>query len=207
MKRKAPVYYGVRAGRKTGVYTDWDECNEQVFGYRGAVYKKFCTREEANAFVGKPLNLDYSKTRRARRLRRLAEYGFGARAEPGPSARPGPGPGPQLNAEPEPDADADADADAEPELSAGPGPGPKPGAEPELSSEPGLATDTSSDSEDTVVSVLDNNDTLDGADSLSSVTDTSEAIYDDLQLAKDRLSAVMEERGAVKIVPVSPSHE
>ena len=43
-KRK---YYVVWKGRKTGVFTSWAECEEQVKGFAGAEYKAFSTREEA----------------------------------------------------------------------------------------------------------------------------------------------------------------
>ncbi len=46
-------YYVVWKGKKTGVFHSWGECEEQVKGYEGAVYKSFYTREAAeNAFAG-----------------------------------------------------------------------------------------------------------------------------------------------------------
>ncbi len=44
-------FYGVRSGRKSGVFLTWEECKKQVAGFKGAVYKSFLTREEAEAFV------------------------------------------------------------------------------------------------------------------------------------------------------------
>lgn len=47
-------YYAVAAGRKPGIYTDWfgpDGAQAQVSGFRGAIYKKFTTRQEAQAFM------------------------------------------------------------------------------------------------------------------------------------------------------------
>lgn len=44
-------YYGVKAGRKQGVYATWSEAEEQVKGYSGAVFKKFQTEQEAKAYV------------------------------------------------------------------------------------------------------------------------------------------------------------
>lgn len=44
-------YYAVQNGRSKGVYNTWNACNEQVSGYSGAIYKKFNTASEANAFV------------------------------------------------------------------------------------------------------------------------------------------------------------
>jgi viroplasmin and RNaseH domain-containing protein len=39
--------YAVRNGKKTGVFNTWDECKEQVNGFKGAEYKSFKTLEEA----------------------------------------------------------------------------------------------------------------------------------------------------------------
>ena len=44
-------YYGVKQGIKPGVYTTWPECQEQVKGYKGALYKSFSTEEEAKTYV------------------------------------------------------------------------------------------------------------------------------------------------------------
>ncbi|XP_060090350.1 ribonuclease H1-like [Heteronotia binoei] len=43
--------YGVRNGRKTGVYSSWDDCREQVDGYRNASFRKFDTDEAARDFA------------------------------------------------------------------------------------------------------------------------------------------------------------
>jgi ribonuclease HI len=47
-------YYAVRRGRKTGIFTEWfgpDGAQAQVRGFKGAVYKGFPTRSEAEQFV------------------------------------------------------------------------------------------------------------------------------------------------------------
>lgn len=44
-------YYAVKDGKKIGIYNSWPECEIQVKGYRGAVYKKFSTYEEAFEFI------------------------------------------------------------------------------------------------------------------------------------------------------------
>ncbi|WP_217585872.1 viroplasmin family protein [Lentibacillus saliphilus] len=44
--------YAVRAGRKTGVFKTWAECEAQVKGFKGAQYKSFSTKEEANDYLG-----------------------------------------------------------------------------------------------------------------------------------------------------------
>ncbi len=47
----AKKFYAVRCGKKTGIYTSWDECRENVHGYKGAEYKSFTTMAEAEAFM------------------------------------------------------------------------------------------------------------------------------------------------------------
>ena len=47
----ATKYYAVRNGRSTGVFSTWAECQKQVTGFPGAVFKSFTTIEEAEAFV------------------------------------------------------------------------------------------------------------------------------------------------------------
>ncbi|OON85483.1 hypothetical protein BXO88_11815 [Oribacterium sp. C9] len=45
-------YYAVQRGKNPGVYSNWNDCKAQVTGFSGAVYKKFSTLEEAEAFAG-----------------------------------------------------------------------------------------------------------------------------------------------------------
>lgn len=44
-------FYGVKQGYKPGVYTSWAECQEQVKGFKGALYKSFGSEEDAKEFV------------------------------------------------------------------------------------------------------------------------------------------------------------
>lgn len=44
-------FYAVKKGNKTGVFKTWDECKLHTDGYRGAVFKKFNTKQEAEKFV------------------------------------------------------------------------------------------------------------------------------------------------------------
>ena len=44
-------YYAVKKGKKTGIFSTWDGCKEQVTGFKGAVYKSFKTLSEAEAFL------------------------------------------------------------------------------------------------------------------------------------------------------------
>jgi ribonuclease HI len=45
-------YYAVFKGRKTGLFTSWADCDEQISGFSGALYKSFKTRGEAEAALG-----------------------------------------------------------------------------------------------------------------------------------------------------------
>jgi len=48
-------YYVVWSGKTPGIYSSWSECQEQVMGVKGAVYKSFDTLEEAeHAFASDP---------------------------------------------------------------------------------------------------------------------------------------------------------
>ena len=44
-------YYAVRKGRKVGIYETWEECRQQVIQFKGAEYKSFVNKEEAEAFL------------------------------------------------------------------------------------------------------------------------------------------------------------
>ncbi|OMP85733.1 Ribonuclease H [Diplodia seriata] len=46
-----PKFYAVKDGRKPGVYANWNDCLDQVKGFKGAVYKSFPSAAEADAFV------------------------------------------------------------------------------------------------------------------------------------------------------------
>lgn len=49
----ANKYYAVKQGRKTGVFTSWNECKRAVEGFSNAVYKSFSDYYEAYDFVFK----------------------------------------------------------------------------------------------------------------------------------------------------------
>lgn len=51
MDAGAEKFYAVRAGKTPGVYMTWPECQEQTAGFKGASYKSFPSREDAEAFV------------------------------------------------------------------------------------------------------------------------------------------------------------
>ncbi|KAK9761993.1 hypothetical protein K7432_018649 [Basidiobolus ranarum] len=44
-------FYAVHRGRQPGIYHTWPECQAQILGYTGAIYKKFDSQAEAEDFV------------------------------------------------------------------------------------------------------------------------------------------------------------
>jgi ribonuclease HI len=48
------AFYAVARGRLTGIFLSWAECNSQIKGFSGALYKKFDTRIEAEDFIAGP---------------------------------------------------------------------------------------------------------------------------------------------------------
>ncbi len=55
MPKKNTNFYVVWKGVKPGVYNTWGECNKQIFGFDGALYKAFPNEEQAKyAFTKNP---------------------------------------------------------------------------------------------------------------------------------------------------------
>ncbi len=44
-------FYAVKVGRVPGIYNTWGECNDQVKGFSGAIYKSYSTLSEAESFL------------------------------------------------------------------------------------------------------------------------------------------------------------
>lgn len=44
-------YYAVAKGRKTGLFRTWKDCETQIKGFSGAVYKKFPNEIQAKKFI------------------------------------------------------------------------------------------------------------------------------------------------------------
>lgn len=50
----AKKVYAVRTGRKPGIYQTWAQCQEQVRGFSGAVFKSFPTMAQAEEYMRLP---------------------------------------------------------------------------------------------------------------------------------------------------------
>ncbi|KAJ9055303.1 hypothetical protein DSO57_1005128 [Entomophthora muscae] len=48
---KKESFYAVHSGAEPGIYSTWKECEAQVTGVSGAVYKKFGSKREAELFL------------------------------------------------------------------------------------------------------------------------------------------------------------
>ena len=44
-------FYAVAKGNNIGIYYFWNDCKEQVIGYKGAIYKKFSNESEAEDYI------------------------------------------------------------------------------------------------------------------------------------------------------------
>lgn len=44
-------YYAVKKGRQTGIFSSWSECELQVKGFKGALYKSFTSMTEAQEYL------------------------------------------------------------------------------------------------------------------------------------------------------------
>jgi ribonuclease HI len=57
------MFYAVANGRSVGVFTNWTNCKHSVQGFSGAVFKKFDTKIDAEAFIAsKSLNKNVGLT-------------------------------------------------------------------------------------------------------------------------------------------------
>lgn len=45
------MFYAVKNGRVKNIYNNWESCNEQVQGFKGAQFKKFKTKQEADDYM------------------------------------------------------------------------------------------------------------------------------------------------------------
>jgi ribonuclease HI len=44
-------FYAIAKGEKTGIFNTWAECKTYTDGYKGPIFKKFSTKEEAERFI------------------------------------------------------------------------------------------------------------------------------------------------------------
>ncbi|MCM1145161.1 MAG: viroplasmin family protein [Blautia sp.] len=51
-------YYAIRKGLTPGIYTSWEECQQNIKGVSGAEYKSFSTREDAETYLH---NIDFNE--------------------------------------------------------------------------------------------------------------------------------------------------
>lgn len=55
---KQMIYYAVQRGFTPGIYATWAECEKQVKGYSGAIFKKFTSLEDAKIFMQGSIGTD-----------------------------------------------------------------------------------------------------------------------------------------------------
>lgn len=55
-------YYAVKVGAKTGIFLTWAETEKYVKGFRGAKYKSFKTREDAQEYLDEDISSATQKT-------------------------------------------------------------------------------------------------------------------------------------------------
>lgn len=44
-------FYSIARGKEIGIFSTWDECKPLITGFKGAIYKKFITKEAAEQFL------------------------------------------------------------------------------------------------------------------------------------------------------------
>jgi ribonuclease HI len=48
-------YYAIKVGRKTGIFTTWEETKSYVIGFKGAIFKSFTNYEDACDYMRTPI--------------------------------------------------------------------------------------------------------------------------------------------------------
>lgn len=66
MSSNKQKYYVVWRGHEPGIYTSWPECQAQVMGYGGALYKSFRTEQEAREAFATPHTPSVHAARKAK---------------------------------------------------------------------------------------------------------------------------------------------
>ena len=64
------MFYAVAKGRKIGIFNTWPECQAQITGFAGPKFKKFETRDEAQAFISQhsSIRVEESDVKPSRRV-------------------------------------------------------------------------------------------------------------------------------------------
>lgn len=57
LKVQAKKFYAVKKGRETGLYSTWEECKAQVWGYQNALFRSFPSQAEAYAWLDERENI------------------------------------------------------------------------------------------------------------------------------------------------------
>ncbi|RSL77573.1 hypothetical protein CEP51_008948 [Fusarium floridanum] len=245
MARRPYTHYGVRVGRRVGVFTDWSDCAAQVSGYSGQCYHGFYSYQKAFDFAYGERRAEGEGAEQPEPPPQLAvghtpeaafeledvfdneletptipepatstapESEVGTTPEPATSTAPEPAtvaePEPEAGTTPEPTTATESETETVTQ------PTTTPDAEPGHQEQPpakkarhtqGQVTETFSDTQENTFS---SDDIVDEAgESSSSATDLSETVYNDIRQAQERLSALMEGGGAVKIIPVPPKRK
>ena len=73
-------YYAIKVGRKTGIFTDWNECQPLVKGFKGALYKSFKNEEDAKAYLNDDTTSNDMPKQQKNIIIDPSEYTFGAYA-------------------------------------------------------------------------------------------------------------------------------
>ncbi|KAJ4307951.1 hypothetical protein N0V84_012390 [Fusarium piperis] len=224
-RRKEPfTHYGVRVGRRPGVYKGWEECAEQVIRYSGQCYRGFYSFEDARVFVTRPVN--HPRPMAALEPEDVFQPEpatvFGPElvtvSEPEPATAPEPEPVTVSEPEPATAPEPEPVTVSEPEPATVPEPEPATASEPAVTFQIETTGDVESEHEDSHVqvtaasssaeetdtgSVFGNSDTAEQAsDSSSSVTDSPLAALGHVALAMKRFLEVVEV--TANILPAFP---
>jgi len=60
---KSSKYYVVWKGHEPGIYTSWADCKMQIDNFKGAQYKSFTTKKEAEEALNKPFHYSLKKSK------------------------------------------------------------------------------------------------------------------------------------------------
>jgi ribonuclease HI len=71
-------FYAVAQGINPGVVTSWTECKAKIDGFKGAVFKKFDTRAEAEEFINSNIQVKAVKAKPASQINEIQDSDFAA---------------------------------------------------------------------------------------------------------------------------------